>query len=173
MSFSKELLLDDLRFSAWSNHRMLEGCSTIPVADLERDLRISHTSVITTLNHIYDSERVSLDCLQSATPNGLWRQPTEPPSQLLLPELQQSWAAIWQGLLQWLETRPAGDLRVILPLQLPPGIKHLARWQVLRHCFDHSIFHRGQIIGMIRTLGYLPPAINRMDYFLAKEESAR
>jgi uncharacterized damage-inducible protein DinB len=169
MSFSKELLLDDLRFSAWSNQRLLDGCSIFSATDLERDFRISHTSILATLNHICDSERVWLDCLCS-TPDGLWCQPTGPASQLQIPQLEQTWANIGHGLEQRIESLSTDGLRAVLPIQIPPGIKHFARWQILRHCLDHSIFHRGQIIGMIHTLGYVPPAINRMDYFLMKKE---
>jgi uncharacterized damage-inducible protein DinB len=39
---------------------------------------------------------------------------------------------------------------------------------LLRHVLDHSTFHRGQVGGMIRALGYKPPAINRMDFVLAR-----
>lgn len=173
MSFSKELLLDDLRFSSWSNQRLLNASSTLPAAELERNLGISHSSILVTLNHICDAEKVWLGCLRSAGPDEVWPQPKEPSAQLPLPELQQTWAGIRQGLQQWVEARSENDLRVVLPLRLPPGIKHLARWQVLRHALDHSIFHRGQIIGMIRTLGHLPPAINRMDYFLMESAATK
>lgn len=173
MLFGKELLFDDLRFSAWSNQCLLDASSTLPATELQRDLGISHSSILVTLNHICDAEKVWLGCLRSATPDEVWPQPTKPSPQLPLPELQQTWAAIWQGLQQWAEACPEDDLRVVLPLRLPPGIKHLTRWQVLRHALDHSIFHRGQIIGMIRTLGYLPPAINRMDYFLMESAATK
>jgi uncharacterized damage-inducible protein DinB len=29
--------------------------------------------------------------------------------------------------------------------------------------------HRGQVVGMIRMLGHLPPAVSPMDYYLAGE----
>ena len=172
MSFSKELFINDLRYSAWANQSLLDGCKTLSPTELKRDLRISHTNILATLNHICDAEKVWLDCLQSATPDGVWPQPTKPSSQLPLPELEQTWANIWRNLQQWLEALPADDLRVVLPIRLPPGLNHFPRWQILRHSLDHSIFHRGQVVGMIRTLGYIPPAINRMDFFLLKSEAA-
>jgi uncharacterized damage-inducible protein DinB len=34
---------------------------------------------------------------------------------------------------------------------------------------DHSTMRRGQIVGMIRMLGYQPPGVSAMDYYLAGE----
>jgi uncharacterized damage-inducible protein DinB len=45
----------------------------------------------------------------------------------------------------------------------------LARGKILRHVLEHSTLHRGQIVGMIRMLGYTPPSIHRMDWYLAGE----
>jgi uncharacterized damage-inducible protein DinB len=65
---------------------------------------------------------------------------------------------------------PESALSVELIIQLPGDIgPSLPRWQILRHVLEHSTFHRGQIIAMIRALGHQPPAINRMDYYLTGE----
>jgi uncharacterized damage-inducible protein DinB len=34
---------------------------------------------------------------------------------------------------------------------------------------EHSIMHRGQVVGMIRMLGHQPPPNSPMDYYLAGE----
>jgi uncharacterized damage-inducible protein DinB len=60
----------------------------------------------------------------------------------------------------------AAELRVQLPGDIEPN---LTRWKILRHVLEHSTLHRGQIIGMIRMLGHTPPAIQRMDLYLAGE----
>jgi hypothetical protein len=43
---------------------------------MERDFRISHPNILSTLSHIYDGERVWLLCLSTTTDGGTWRLPT-------------------------------------------------------------------------------------------------
>jgi uncharacterized damage-inducible protein DinB len=89
--------------------------------------------------------------------------------------LKQNWPKLWDSYSHWFEGQSESTLGVELIVQLPDKEPHLPRWKILRHVLDHSQFHRGQIVAMIRSLGYCPPAINRMDYLLmtqaAKPES--
>jgi uncharacterized damage-inducible protein DinB len=67
------VLLADIRHSAWANRSLLDGCSALTSDELERELRISHSSILATLRHIYDGERVWLDCLRTTPDLGTWR----------------------------------------------------------------------------------------------------
>ena len=58
MTFGKELLLCDVRYSAWANQRVLDACAVLTADEIERDLRISHNGILSTLRHIHDGERV-------------------------------------------------------------------------------------------------------------------
>lgn len=171
MFLAKDVLLSDAGYSAWSNQRLLEGCSSLAPGLLTRDLAASHSSILKTLCHIYAAEKVWLECLTSPLDDGAWRLPTDPEPQFSAAELLQIWPNIWSGYQTWLRNAsdPALEFEVILhlPNQMSPSI---ARWKILQHVLDHSTFHRGQIVSMIRSLEQLPPAINRMDYVLATEE---
>jgi uncharacterized damage-inducible protein DinB len=167
MSFAKSLCLDDVRYSAWANDRMLERCSTLAADEVKRDLGNSHVCILDTLAHIYDGERVWLDCLRTSPESGPWRLPQGPSSSYSLDELRRCWPEIWSGYFQVLEETSETDLGVEIVAQLSGEVKpSLPRWKILKHVLDHSTFHRGQLVGMIRALGHLPPAINRMDYYL-------
>jgi len=61
VTFGKELLVSDVRYSAWANQRVLDACSVLTAAEIERDLRISHSSILRTLGHIYDGDRLWLE----------------------------------------------------------------------------------------------------------------
>jgi uncharacterized damage-inducible protein DinB len=60
VSIGKELLISDVSRSGWANQQLLDGCAALSAEELERDLRISHNSILATLRHIYDGERVWL-----------------------------------------------------------------------------------------------------------------
>ena len=166
MSFAKELLLSDIKYSAWSNHRLLEACSTYPAEELTRSLRLPHTSILATLRHIYDAERVWLDGVSTAD-LGHYLLPQDPAPELSLDALKQSWPKLWDAYHQWIQEQSEDSLGTDILVQLPDSTPPLARWKILRHMLDHSQFHRGQIVATIRALGHCPPAINRMDYFLS------
>jgi uncharacterized damage-inducible protein DinB len=174
MTFGKELLISDVSYSAWANRRLLEGCSALSAAELDRDLRISHTSILATLRHICDGEKVWLDCLVTTPDLGSWRLPQGPAPELSLDELRQEWPDVWDEYRRWIENVSENSLSVEVTVELPGGVEPIfLRWQILRHVLEHSTFHRGQIIAVIRALGHQPPAINRMDYYLAGESCIR
>jgi uncharacterized damage-inducible protein DinB len=170
VSFAKQSLLDDVSYSAWANRLLLDGCSALSPEELERDLHISHSGILATLRHICDGEKVWLDCLRSTETGGRWRLPTGTPPEPSLDALRQIWPEIWDGFRSWLEALPEAGLADELTIQLPDEFEPcFPRSKILRHVLDHSTLHRGQLVGMFRMLGHKPPAINRMDYYLAPE----
>lgn len=170
MSLVQQLLLADVRRSAWANRNLLEGCALLTAEEMERDFCISHANILSTLSHIYDGERVWLDCLSTTADLGTWRLPQGPAPEYSLDALTQNWPELWNGFGRWLEGQSESRLQVELNLQLPGGIeRRFPRWKILRHMLEHSTMHRGQVVGMIRMLGHLPPAVSPMDYYLAGE----
>ena len=89
MSVGKSLFFNDVRHSMWANRQLLDGCAAISAGELEPDLRISHNTVLGTLNHIYEDERVWLLCLRTTADLGTWRLPQDPSSQLTLDALAE------------------------------------------------------------------------------------
>ncbi len=170
VSLAKQLLITDVRQSAWANQGLLDGCTRLTAEELGRDWRISHHSILATLFHTYDGERVWLDCLRTTADMGTWRLPIAPGPKLSLEELKLKWPKLWNGYDGWLEERSESSLTVELNLQLPGAVeKRLPRWKILRHVLHHSTLHRGQVVGMIRMLGHQPPPNSPMDYYLAGE----
>jgi len=166
----RQLFVSDVGYSAWANRRLLDACLALTTEELTRDLRLSHGSILATMQHACDGERVWLDCLSTTAAGGRWRLPPLPAPKLSLAELRQTWPELWEGYAKWLEGLSEGgsELEADVFVGIPDGrVPRFARWQILRHVLDHSQFHRGQAIGMIRSLGHTPPAINRGDYWLA------
>lgn len=170
MFSAKQLLLTDVRHSAWANRHLLESCAALTSEELNRDFRISHASILGTLCHVYDGERVWLLCLRTTPDLGTWRLPQGPAPEYSLADLQQRWPELWSGYARWLEELPEASLAIELTLQLPGGIEWpFPRWKILRHVLEHSTLHRGQVVGMIRMMDHQPPPNSPMDYYLAGE----
>jgi uncharacterized damage-inducible protein DinB len=170
MALSKTIVLADVRYSAWANQSLLEACSALTAEEIERGLGISHASILGTLQHIYDGERVWLDCLRSKPDDGPWELPQGDAPQLPLAEMRRAWPELSRGYLQWVENASENSLETELTVLLPGNAKPLLpRWKILRHVLNHSTLHRGQIVGMIRMLGHQPPQTDLMTYFVAVE----
>ena len=166
MPSAGDLLLSDINYSAWANQCLLEGGSSLSGDELQRDLRLSHTNIIATLRHIYDSERVWLDSIRDTPDGEIYVLPRGPSPELSLDSLKQQWPKLWSGYREWIEEDSEyGRLDSEIIVQLPDRAPRFPRRNILRHALDHSQFHRGQIVAMFRALGHRPPAINRMDYF--------
>jgi uncharacterized damage-inducible protein DinB len=149
---------------------LLDACSGLSGEEVERDLDISHSGILATLRRIHDGERVWLDCLRTSSEMGPWVLPQGTPPEPSLDALHRSWPELSDGYRRWLEDLPDAGLAEELKVRLP-GAKDpsLARWKILRHVLEHSTQHRGQIVGMIRMLGYTPPAIHRLGFYQASE----
>ncbi len=172
----QQLFASDLRYSAWANQRLLDACADRTGEELERDLRLSHRTILATLQHVCDAEKVWLDCLSTTAAGGKWILPTLPAPNLTLADLGQIWPELWKGYEKWLEGLSGTkiELEAEVFVQIPDGsVPRFTRWKILRHMLDHSQFHRGQVVGMIRSLGHTPPAINRGDYWLAGGSDGR
>jgi|ERR1700722_8391210 uncharacterized damage-inducible protein DinB len=166
----RQLFVSDLRHSAWANQQLLDACVERTAEELERGFQISHSTILATLRHLYDGERVWLDCLRTTAPGGKWVLPIGEAPRLTLRELRQMWPELWNGYVTWLEklAKPEAELEAELFVSLPDrSVPLFKRRIVLRHVLDHSQFHRGQVVGMIRGLGYTPPTTSRADYWLA------
>jgi len=165
MPSAGDLLLADINYSAWADGRLLEASSSLSSAELQKDLRLSHTSILATLRHIYDGERVWLDGIRDTPDGEVYVLPQGSAPELSLDVLKYEWPKLWNGYGEWIKGQSDSRLDSEIIVQLPGQAPRFLRRNILRHVLDHSQFHRGQIVAMFRALGHCPPAINRMDYF--------
>jgi uncharacterized damage-inducible protein DinB len=158
----------DLQYSEWASRMLLSACSELPVADRTRDLALSHASVLGTLHHAYVSERFWTECLLAKKIPPIEQVAAEPtPANLRLEDLEQDWPGVWSGLESWLASATDDELGEPLPCQISAAVAlNFVRWQLVRHFVNHSTLHRGQVVGMIRSLGKRPPNVDLMSYLL-------
>jgi uncharacterized damage-inducible protein DinB len=155
MSQPKELLLAHLGYSAWATRRVLGACSVLTVEQLDKGMGASHSSILQTLRHIHDGERVWLRRLVEVDDDRLPRGSAPEHS---FEFLVQSWPGIWDGYRGWLEAVSDDDLALEVSTVLPDdAVFRVPRWQIVLHAINHSTFHRGQIVTMLRGFGVQPP----------------
>jgi uncharacterized damage-inducible protein DinB len=162
MSPLKELLLAHLDYSAWATRRVLGACSSLTVEQLDKGMGASHSSILQTFRHIHDGERVWLRRLIEVDDD---RLPRGAAAEHSFEFLVQSWPGLWDGYRRWLEEASDDDLTLEVSTVLPDdGVFRVPRWQIVLHAINHSTFHRGQIVTMLRGFGVQPPNTDLTGY---------
>ena len=166
MSQLRELLLAHIGYSAWSTRRVLEACSPLTEEQLGSNCGASHTSLLQTFRHSNDGERVWLRRLVEVDNDRLPRGSAPEHS---FESLVQSWPELWEGYRRWLEAASEGDLTFVVSTVLPDdGVFRVPRWQIVLHAINHTSFHRGQIITMLRGFGVQPPNTDLTAYYATR-----
>ncbi|WP_433972422.1 DinB family protein [Tunturiibacter lichenicola] len=155
MSPLKELLLAHLGYSAWATRRVLGACSVLTADQLDKEMGASHSNILRTLRHIHDGERVWLRRLIEVDNDRLPRGSAPEHS---FESLVQYWPGLWDGYRGWVDAASDDDLTCEVSTVLPDdAVFRVPRWQIVLHAINHSTFHRGQIITMLRGFGVVPP----------------
>ena len=153
------MLLTYTRYNLWANTKiteLLKAHSSL----LDREVKSSFPSLRKTMHHIFFAEEI-------------WHKRLHGESPPSLPEPGNDFTAFTKQLLarsqSFIEllTSPlpspkgeGGSSSIEKWLQTPCSYKAVngnpytnPHWQMIMHCMNHSTYHRGQIITMIRELG--------------------
>jgi len=150
------------RYNSWANDQVLDATSRVTEADFIRDLKSSHGSLRDTLMHILLGEWIWLQRWKGASPK-------LPFSSSDCPDV----ASVRQRLHAVAEERSAflrdlADER-LLEIKEYRNVKgelwRYVLWQQLCHVVNHSTYHRGQVVTMLRQLGAAAPATDLLIYY--------
>jgi uncharacterized damage-inducible protein DinB len=148
-------------FNQWADARFFEAISQLSAEQYGRDLQSSHGGIHGTLAHLVGVEKGWLR---------RWQQQLEstalPPSQMSsLVELRASWESVCADMNQFLATLDDRKLQERLSTTTSAGRFTAPQWQMIQHVVDHSSYHRGQIVTMLRQLGVTPPSTGLMRFY--------
>lgn len=151
-----------LGYTVWANRSQLAALTQIAPEDLVRDTGASFGSLLWTMGHLVGMERTWLARFLG--------NPLDPaPGPETYPDLPALWAAFDEHAAE-LEfyiaslTEDQLDLEVSWTSRAGEG-RQQKLWQTLVHMVNHSTYHRGQVVTLLRQLGYQPPASDLTAYF--------
>ena len=64
---ARSTLLTHFDYTLWATSKLLDAAGRLTQEELTRDLKVSHTSLLTTLQHIYYADRIWLSRLEGQT----------------------------------------------------------------------------------------------------------
>ena len=159
-------------YTQWANDLALNAAEPLSSEQLCQDVKISHGSILGTLLHMAGAEWIWLERWHGHSPMGqeAWAQWTIGHCS----ELQQL-RAQWRQVIDKRHGYLAGLTDADLARQL--GFKRLngeayslPLVEQMQHVVNHATLHRGQVVGMIRQLGIVPPTTDLLVYLMVKQQ---
>lgn len=149
------------RYDSWANELLLDVVSRLTPEEFTRDLKNSHGSIRDTLTHVVWAEWIWLQRWKGASPTTVF-SPADFPNLERLRELFRAVAAERDALLRDLAAEAL--LEVVAYRNVKGESWRYPMWQQLVHVVNHSTYHRGQVVTMLRQLGATPPATDFLVY---------
>lgn len=165
-AFEEVSVIDEIRelyaYNRWANRLILDAASRLSVDELARDLGSSFSSVGDTLAHILAAEWVWLERWRGRSPEaipGFWGLGT-------LDEVRKAWAEVEDDQAALLTELGEADLTRRVAYRNTKGEPlEEAMGQMLRHVVNHSTYHRGQVVTMLRQLGAAAPSTDLILFY--------
>ncbi len=148
-------------YNSWASNRIFETLEAMPEEQLRQDMKASHGSIYSTLVHMVGAEKVWLERFQGAPQPFLSENP--PPS---IAELKGVWEKTGYETAKWLGMMTDKKLTGTFEMKTLKGevLTHIF-WQAFQHVVNHSTYHRGQIITMMRQHGVKPPTTDLIFFY--------
>ena len=149
-------------YNAWANRRIFAAARALAAEPYFRDLKSSHGGIHGTLCHIVWAEQLWLK-RWTGKPKPAVHQgkdlATLEAAVSRWEEIERERAAFLGGLTE----RRLEDTVVVQP-STGGEFRHTFR-EMFRHAVDHSSYHRGQVVTMLRQVGVTPPNTGLFVYY--------
>ena len=138
-------------YNHWANERLLHCCSQLDNPLLDQEIKSSFPSIRKTVFHIWDAE-----CIWHKRLLGEFlRQWPSKSFKGELPEAIKSLLATDQDLIEFLKGKDEEFFTSSLTYHNLEGKEFKTPiCDILLHVFNHSTYHRGQLVTMLREVGY-------------------
>jgi len=165
MPVSAATARDLLLYMLWADRTTLRAIRDVSPADLRRDAGISFGSLLGTMAHMLGSQRRWLARFSGHAPAPM-------PTLDDFPDLL-SWITAWEETASHIEAFLAAvtDEQLAAPLTwvgTEGETSTCPLWQPVVHLVNHTSYHRGQIVSLLRQMGYQPPTTDLIRYFLER-----
>jgi uncharacterized damage-inducible protein DinB len=149
-------------YDRWANDRTLESISSVPEPKYLEDLKSSHGGIHGTLVYIYGVNMVWLQRWKGGSPMK-FAFVAEVPN---LEALKNHWMNYQTELDNYLNS--LSEAMLIAPLSYSDykGNSHSEQlFQQMQHRINHSSYHRGQIVTMLRQIDSVPIGTDLITFY--------
>jgi uncharacterized damage-inducible protein DinB len=148
-------------YNRWANARVLEAVTALTNEQFLKELGSSYSSIRDTLVHILSAEEVWLMRWKGISP----KQMLDPSYFSDLRSIQAKWAEVEMD--QWNFVSKISDESLEERVEyrnFQDEVWEYTLWQMMHHMVQHSTYHRGQVVAMLRQLGAAPVPLDFLIY---------
>jgi len=149
--FDKAYFTDLAKYNIWANNRFKAWLLQIPEEHWSAPITSSFGNIGATVWHLAGAQKIWLERLKELPEASNLPKVENPERNLTL----SHWVETSDGLLNYVRNRQDGSLEEPLEFVRANGEKlRLAIYQILSQVFNHSTYHRGQILLMLKQIGF-------------------
>lgn len=149
-------------FDHWATNRILEVVATLSPEQYQQDLKSSHGGIRGTLVHIYAADWVWMERWKGNSPAGLKKED----DLSTFPALKEEWDRLRNEMNSFVASLTEQKIQEPLSYKDIRGNAYTQPlWQQLQHLINHSTYHRGQVVTMLRQLGVKPVSTDLINYY--------
>ncbi len=148
-------------FNAWADNKFFDALEALSPEHYAQDLKSSYGGIRGTMTHIVAAEKLWLERFRGAPQPMLAEKDVA-----TLAGLKAIWGKTGFETAQWLGTMSDKKLQETFVMKTVKGdsFTHVY-WQAFQHLVNHSSYHRGQIVTMLRQLGHTPPTTDLIRFY--------
>ncbi len=141
------IILNHLQYNAWANNKLIDFVAQLDRSLLEHEIKSSFPSLCKTIQHTANAQELWLSRLQD-TPLLTWPGDTSGENAM------QKWRKSSAELVAHFEKQPNEYTSKLIEYETIKGETFATRaGEIALHVVNHSTFHRGQMITILRELG--------------------
>ena len=155
-------------FNYWANHRILNIIETLSHEQFSKDLSSSHGGIHGTLFHQMGAEEIWLKRWKGVSPAIF----SKAEDYQTFENLKQHWDMVEHEMLGFCHMlKSDDDIRKVISYEDLKGNEYSQPlFQLMQHLVNHSTYHRGQIVTMLRQLGVKPVATDFVAFLREKNK---
>jgi uncharacterized damage-inducible protein DinB len=164
------MTVDDIRtlfeFNYWAKARLMSVLESLSNEQFTKDLGSSHGGIHGTLLHIVGAENIWLSRWTDQTVLKLLDQKDYP----TLSAVRKKWDEVERGMSDFVSSLTEENVSAVETYKTTEGKQFsYPLWQMMQHLVNHSTYHRGQIVTMLRQLGIKPVGTDLIAYYRSKQ----
>jgi len=154
-------LLHVFEYDEWATTTLLDAVEQLKPDEIHKDLGTSFQSLHGTLVHLYGAQFLWLSRWKGS-PTGLTK-PEEVPT---IADLRNRWRELYNQMYDYIRSLTDLQLRANFTYPDLTG-KEWSHplFQQIEHLAFHSMYHRGQVVTLLRQLGQTPPHTDLIVYY--------
>jgi len=148
----QQQLLKLSHYNMWANDKLMKWIIEAGEQTADLEMNSSFTSIRKTLYHIYDAETLWLVRLNG---NQIQDWPPSRDFNYTLTEFAEVFRKCSKDFSHWVETAKDKKLTEKCAYKNLKGDPFESSYcDIIQHCLNHSTYHRGQLITMLRQAGF-------------------